>query len=302
MVDVKRKESSEPSHFDSRRSWTWRSDDALCEFPKSQHGVAGAIGVLPDEELSETPPRCSRELTHARARRKAKGMCVAYTQRCECDKDECGRTPEIAANFVPKGGSWGTRHVEWEVMLEGPDEEGKTDNRSDEKEGKKKIHCLQRMKKGAGSIDACTEDKSKWKCISIAVDSGACDNVIPPQELPGYEDRIGDTPASRNGDDFVSASGDTIPNYGELKVPVVTRELTARGMTFQAAGVAKPLGSVKRMLQAGHRVVFDPEMSYIQNTSTGEMNFLREEDGNFMLDVWVPPPAVAEAAGFTRHP
>ena len=53
---------------------------------------------------------------------------------------------------------------------------------------------------------------------------------------------------------------------------------------------------------AGHRVVFDSEMSFILNKATGEMNVLREEDGNFLLDVWVPPPEVAEAAGFARHP
>ena len=56
------------------------------------------------------------------------------------------------------------------------------------------------------------------------------------------------------------------------------------------------------MLQAGHRVVFDSEGSYVWNKNTGETNVLREEDGNFMLDVWVPPLEVAEAAGFTRQP
>jgi hypothetical protein len=73
-------------------------------------------------------------------------------------------------------------------------------------------------------------------------------------------------------------------------------------MVFQAAGVAKPLGSVKKMLQAGHRVVFDSDMSFILNKCTGEVNMLREDDGNFMLDVWVPPPEVAEASGFPRQP
>ena len=146
------------------------------------------------------------------------------------------------------------------------------------------------------------DGKGKWKCISVAVDSGACDNVIPPEELPSYENRVVETKASRNGENFVSASDDVIPNYGELKVPVVTREMTTRGMIFQAAGVAKPLGSVKKMLQAGHRVVFDSDMSYILNKATGEKNVLREEDGTFMLGVWVPPPEVAEAAGFPRQP
>ena len=73
-------------------------------------------------------------------------------------------------------------------------------------------------------------------------------------------------------------------------------------MKFQAAGVAKPLGSVKKMIMAHHRVVFDETGSYIENKVTGEVNMLREEEGNFMLDVWVPPPEVAAAAGFPRQP
>ena len=36
------------------------------------------------------------------------------------------------------------------------------------------------------------------------------------------------------------------------------------------------------------------------NKSSGEVNMLREEDGNYMLDVWVPP--MDEASGFTRQP
>ena len=63
-----------------------------------------------------------------------------------------------------------------------------------------------------------------------------------------------------------------------------------RAMTFQAAPVAKPLGSVKRICQAGHYVIFDEDGSYIVNKATGESNWLMEQNGNYMLDVWVPPP------------
>jgi hypothetical protein len=203
--------------------------------------------------------------------------------------------PAMAADLAHGMGSWVTRLSEKEVMPEDVDEEGE--------EKDKRIQVLQRLRKDNGSIDACMEDeRKKWKRISIAVDSGACDNVIPPEELPSYQERIVETKASKNGDDFVSASGDVITNYGELKVPVVTREMTTRGMTFQAAGVSKPLGSVKKMIEAGHRVIFDTDGSYIMNKATGEQNILREEDGNFMLDVWVPPPEVAVAAGFPRQP
>ena len=74
-----------------------------------------------------------------------------------------------------------------------------------------------------------------------------------------------------------------------------------RGMTFQAAPVSKPLGSVKTMCSSGRRVVFDDDGSYIQNKATGELNWLREENGNYILDVWVIPPGNSDA-GFGRQP
>ena len=91
--------------------------------------------------------------------------------------------------------------------------------------------------------------------------------------------------------------GDPIPNLGEQKLPLYTQEGAVRGMTFQAAPVARALGSVMRMCKAGHRCVFDEEGSYIENKATGEINWLRQENGNYMLDVWVIP-----SQGFPRQP
>ncbi len=68
-------------------------------------------------------------------------------------------------------------------------------------------------------------------------------------------------------------------------------------MTFQAALVAKPLGYVKKMCTSGHRVVFDDEGSYIQNKATGETNWLREEHGNYVLDIWASPSDEAGLGG-----
>ena len=71
-------------------------------------------------------------------------------------------------------------------------------------------------------------------------------------------------------------------------------------MKITAAPVTKPLASVKKICQAGHRVIFDEEGSYIVNKRTGEVNALREEDGNYMLDMWVMPGD--EGPIFHRHP
>ena len=120
----------------------------------------------------------------------------------------------------------------------------------------------------------------------MAVDSGACESVADPAQVPC---EVSETCASKAGSGFVSATGEPIPNLGEMDIPMMTREGTFRSMKVQAAPVTKPLASVMRIVQAGHVVVFDNESSYIMNKKTGEINFLREEDGNYMLDVWVRP-------------
>ena len=104
---------------------------------------------------------------------------------------------------------------------------------------------------------------------------------------------------------YASATNQPIPNLGEQKLPLVTGEGTLRGMTFQAAPVSKALGSVKRMCASNHRVVFDDDGSYIENKITGEINWLREDNGNYMLDVWIVPPDQMlpnSEASFARHP
>ena len=76
-------------------------------------------------------------------------------------------------------------------------------------------------------------------------------------------------------------------------------------MTCQVAPVARPLGSVRRMCQAGHRIVFDLEGSYVENKMTGEINWLREENGNYIRDVAVVPGSEwfqHTNSGFGGHP
>ena len=68
-------------------------------------------------------------------------------------------------------------------------------------------------------------------------------------------------------------------------------------MQFTGASVSKPLVPVKRICSAGHTVIFDEEGSYIYNKHSGEVNVLREDGGNYMFDVYVPPPDVNETFG-----
>ena len=144
-------------------------------------------------------------------------------------------------------------------------------------------------------INACkdaTENSEKWVKLSITMDSGASESVIDPNQLRSHECK--ETEESRNGEGFASATDEPIAHLGELKFLMLTREGTTLGMTMQGAPVTNPLGSVKRTCQAGHVVVFDDDGSFIMNKRTGEINVLRECNGNYLLDVMVPPPKEVE--------
>ena len=89
------------------------------------------------------------------------------------------------------------------------------------------------------TIAPCTQKAEEWKKVSLAVDSGACESVIDAEsEVPGYE--IVETKASKSGLTYASATGEEIPNLGEVLLPMVTKENTKRSMRMQAAEVSRP--------------------------------------------------------------
>ena len=81
-----------------------------------------------------------------------------------------------------------------------------TSSTQSKEECRKRLQVLLRAKKEERNIAKCTDEENKqWKRLSAAVDSGACDNVAAPTELPAYEDYIVETEASINNEGFVSA-------------------------------------------------------------------------------------------------
>ena len=94
---------------------------------------------------------------------------------------------------------------------------------------------------------------------------------------------------SRNGAYYVAASGAPIRNEGEKVLKMVTPEGQVRQMTFQVANISRALGSVSKMCANGNAVIFDDDGSYILNKATGEVTWLRQENGVYLLDVGVAP-------------
>ena len=80
---------------------------------------------------------------------------------------------------------------------------------------KKSIGLFRRAQEEAGrNINAVNGDG--WTRIAVAVDSGACDNVIGPETLTGYADFITETAASLSNQDFVSAALVTGLSHGQI--------------------------------------------------------------------------------------
>ena len=169
-------------------------------------------------------------------------------------------------------------------------------------EAKAFLKCIGMFKchgQGATVINTVAQPhKSGWKKMRITVDSGAAESVIPFDEVQNYKRY-----KPERDEWFQTASGEPIKNEGEQRIPIMLSSGQLRGMTFQACDVTKPLASVKRMMDAGHAVVFAPEEaggSFVMNLSSGEDETLIEEDGNYYIDVWIPPPDALP--GFARQP
>ena len=124
-----------------------------------------------------------------------------------------------------------------------------------------------------------------WQELVLTVDSGASETVMSADTLPGVPIREG--LASKRGVEYEVANGTRIPNEGEKEFKACMQDGGTRTIKAQICDVNKPLLSVKRIVDAGNRVVFDPNGSYIQDCSTGESMELGIQGGMYTLKVWV---------------
>jgi hypothetical protein len=166
--------------------------------------------------------------------------------------------------------------------------------------------CQKREKEGAervrgvciGSVNimqgSSVIEQKGYEVIRVNVDSGAIDSCIPPNVASMF--KVRSTKMSENGGYYTSASGGVIYNEGERDVRGVTDDAQELGMTFQVAKVRGPLGSVRRICEAGNRVVFDDDGdgSYIENKTSKKRVKIEKVKGVYLLNLWVKKSEVRE--------
>ena len=79
----------------------------------------------------------------------------------------------------------------------------------------------------------------------------------------------------------------THSELGEKKFQAVSQERVTRSITAQVHAGNKALMSVKQVMRAGKRVVFDEEGTYIKDKVTGEKTRAADDGGMFMVKMWV---------------
>jgi len=219
-------------------------------------GVAGAIGVPPDEELSETP------------------IAEADLQRVFGPGDYRPKQPSTM--MTPTA----TALVCAEEELDQP-------------------------------VFELNDDEYEELILTITADSGAGNHIASAQDLgETYRQLIEPSPASRAGKGFIAANDQKILNEGQVALRLqgeADGDVPVNSL-FQVADVNRPLMSIGRICDQGHRVCFDSDKAEVINKKSGRvvMTFLRKNGGLYTADLVLKAPRrkspdPAKSKDFGRH-
>ncbi len=138
------------------------------------------------------------------------------------------------------------------------------------------------------NVNQAMADGSVWKNVTVVVDSGAGENVMPRAMFPSIP--VQSTARSRAGRGFRGLGGEGIANYGQQVMTVKTQEGQVRRTTWQVADVKRPLMSAARMAQAGNELFLMKKGAYIWHEKTKETTRLRRRGNVYCLDLRVKVP------------
>ncbi len=209
---------------------------------------------------------------------------------------DLGEINEVSNDQIKMWEEWGVKYIgtttekmdEWTVV------KSRVSKRRENKAKKVEDELNMRVNQTEKALGSIMEVQGEmWELIKVNVDSGAIDSVCNEKLAPQFE--IKETQASKSGSYYWSASKHKLFNKGEKSVKGFNDLGNSMGMVFQVCDVKSPLGSVRRICQAGNRVIFDDNQSYIENKATGIKTPITQENGVYYLNAWV------KKEGFSRR-
>ena len=128
-------------------------------------------------------------------------------------------------------------------------------------------------------------NKERWVKVKSIMDSGASAPVAPPDMLPNV--KIRESPGSKRGQKFSSASKHKLKNLGEQQIHACTEEGDDMEILFQIADISKPLVSISSICERGNRVLFGRVGGVVINNKTGAQIPFYKENGVYVLTMWM---------------
>jgi len=139
----------------------------------------------------------------------------------------------------------------------------------------------------------------KYTKLKVALDSGAGAHVINKKDAPGY--LVKPSAMSRAGAAFLAADGGRIPNYGEVRVNMVSFDSQGGAhkicSRFEAADVTRALWSVGLICDSGLDVRFSSEKAVVVDQGGTEVCVFNRVNGLYIAEVDVERPEVFQRPG-----
>ena len=114
-------------------------------------------------------------------------------------------------------------------------------------------------------------------------------------DAPGYANFLVESPGSKRDQQYIVGNGAEVPNEGQVKL-----NLEADGMgespgnliksVFQVAEITRPLMSVSRVCELGHKCIFDDEKAEVVAKSGKVLCAFRREGGLYVAEMKFESP------------
>ena len=166
---------------------------------------------------------------------------------------------------------------EHEEMIEAMTLDRITENRSVD------INLMNSMPKQTREYDR----SGRFVKLTCTSDSGAGESVLPKDWFPEIPKQV----SEEAGTTYAAANGTVLKNEGKKTIEGFNSHGKKIKLEWQLANVTKPLLSIGKLTQHGHRVVFDdgePNGGYILHKASNTRTEVRKRNGTYEFDVWVP--------------
>jgi hypothetical protein len=133
--------------------------------------------------------------------------------------------------------------------------------------------------------------------LEVTADTGAVDNVMNPNEIPGFP--IKPSFGSRNGKHFMGAGAERIENKGEVRLSMKPTDGGQKlAGTFQAADITRTLMSISKVCDSAPdtTVEFSAKEGIVKRKGRPIAKFYRK-GGLYVMRVKVKKPASTPESG-----